>query len=106
MTATDDGGWFLQEGKPPNIDIRDRMRAFFNPSLMIDTRGASRMNAVLPSIISEFETAEQEASYTAWLRTKVTSSLADQRPSIPHDEVMAEMDAIIAEAETSAQRKF
>lgn len=64
------------------------------------------MNAVLPSIISEFETAEQEASYTAWLRTKVASSLSDQRPSIPHDEVMAEMDAIIAEAETSAQRKF
>ncbi|MBU2731669.1 antitoxin, partial [Acidithiobacillus ferridurans] len=28
------------------------------------------------------------------------------RPSIPHDEVMAEIDAIIAEAETSAQRKF
>ena len=64
------------------------------------------MNAVLPSIISEFETSDQEASYTAWLRTKVASSLADQRPSIPHDEVMAEMDAIIAEAETSAQRKF
>ncbi|MHB8237363.1 MAG: type II toxin-antitoxin system RelB family antitoxin, partial [Acidithiobacillus ferrivorans] len=53
-----------------------------------------------------FETSDQEASYTAWLRTKVASSLADKRPSIPHDEVMAEMDAIIAEAETSAQRKF
>ena len=64
------------------------------------------MNAVLPSIISEFETSDQEASYIAWLRTKVASSLADQQPSIPHDEVMAEMDAIIAEAETSAQRKF
>ena len=64
------------------------------------------MNAVLPSIISEFETSDQEASYTAWLRTKVASSLADKRPGIPHDEVMAEMDAIIAEAETSAQKKF
>ncbi|WP_404813024.1 antitoxin PaaA2 family protein [Acidithiobacillus ferridurans] len=42
----------------------------------------------------------------AWLRTKVASSLSDKQPSIPHDEVMAEMDAIIAEAETSAQRKF
>jgi hypothetical protein len=64
------------------------------------------MNAVLPSIISEFETSDQAASYTAWLRTKVASSLADKRPGIPHDEVMAEMDAIIAEAENSAQRKF
>jgi hypothetical protein len=64
------------------------------------------MNAVLPSIISEFETSDQEASYTTWLRTKVALSLADKRPSIPHDEVMTEMDAIIAEAETSAQKKF
>jgi hypothetical protein len=63
------------------------------------------MNTVLPSILSEFETAEQEASYTIWLRTKIASSLADKRPSIPHDEVMAEMDVIIAEAETAAQKK-
>lgn len=65
------------------------------------------MNAVLPSIISELETSYQKASYTAsWLHTKVALSLTDKRPSIPHDEVMAEMDAIIAEADTSAQRKF
>ncbi len=63
------------------------------------------MNTVLPSILSEFETTEQEASYTIWLRTKIASSLADKRPSIPHDEVMAEIDAIIAEAETAAQKK-
>ncbi len=63
------------------------------------------MNSALPSIVSEFETSEQETSYTAWLRTKVASSLADKRPCIPHDEVMAEMEAIIAEAEISAQRK-
>ncbi|MGE4531939.1 MULTISPECIES: antitoxin [Acidithiobacillus] len=63
------------------------------------------MHAVLPSILSEFETADQEASYTIWLRTKVASSLADKRPGIPHDAVMAEMDAIIAEAETDAPRK-
>jgi hypothetical protein len=29
----------------------------------------------------------------------VQASLDDPRPSIPHDQVMAEMDAIIAEAE-------
>jgi hypothetical protein len=57
------------------------------------------------SIISEFDTPDQEASYTAWLRAKVASSLADERPGIPHDAVMAEMEAIILEAETSAQRK-
>ncbi len=63
------------------------------------------MSAVLPSIVSEFETPEQEASYTVWLQAKVAASLADPRPGIPHDEVMAEIDTIIAKAETTAQRK-
>lgn len=62
------------------------------------------MNTV-QAIVSEFETTEQEDSYQAWLRAKVASSLADTRPGIPHDEVMAKMDAIIAEAENSRQRK-
>jgi len=42
-------------------------------------------------MVSEFETAEQEASYTAWLQAKVAASLADPRPPIPHDEVMRRM---------------
>ncbi len=62
------------------------------------------MSAVLSPILSEFETIEQEDSYSAWLRNKVAASLADQRPSIPHDEVMAETDTIIAEAESTALR--
>ena len=63
------------------------------------------MNTTLSPLVSEFETEEQEASYTAWLRAKVTSSLADQRPNIPHDEVMAKMDASIAEAKAIAQKR-
>lgn len=57
------------------------------------------MNTVLSPLVSEFETEEQEASYIAWLKAKVQSSLDDPRPNIPHDQVMAEMDLIIAEAE-------
>jgi hypothetical protein len=49
------------------------------------------LNTVLPSIISEFETAEQEASYTAWLQAKTAASMADPRPSIPHDEIERRM---------------
>ena len=60
------------------------------------------MSAVFSTLASEFETAEQEASYTAWLKAKVAASLADPRPTIPHDEVMAEMDALIDEI--AAQR--
>ena len=58
------------------------------------------MSAVLSPIISEFETLEQEASYIVWLKAKVQASLDDSRPGIPHDQVMAEMDALIAEAES------
>lgn len=53
------------------------------------------MGTALSPIVSEFETVEQEASYNEWLRAKVAASLADPRPAIPHDEVMAEIDALI-----------
>lgn len=54
------------------------------------------MNAVLSPIESEFTTAEEAAAYDQWLRAKVAKSLADPRPSIPHDQVMAEMRERIA----------
>lgn len=47
-------------------------------------------------IESEFDTPEEAAAYDKWLREKVAASLADRRPAIPHDEVMAELRAIIA----------
>ena len=45
------------------------------------------MTATFDPFVSEFDTPEQEADYTAWLREQVAASLADPRPSIPHDEV-------------------
>ena len=53
----------------------------------------------LSPIISEFATEEAAASHDRWFRAKVQASLDDLQPSIPHDQVMAEMDAIIDEAE-------
>lgn len=55
------------------------------------------MNDYSP-IVSEFESEEQEQSYLRWLEAKVAKSLADPRPGIPHDQVMAKIDRIIAEA--------
>ena len=63
------------------------------------------MSTVLSPLVSEFETEEQETSYTTWLKAKIQASLSDPRPNIPHDEVMAEMDAMIAEAEAKASGK-
>lgn len=55
--------------------------------------------ANLSPIVSEFETDEQAASYDRWFRAKVTASLADPRPPTPHDQVMAEIDALIDQVE-------
>ena len=49
--------------------------------------------------VSEFETEEQATSYDRWFRAKVQASLDDPRPPVPHDQVMAEMEAIIKAAE-------
>ncbi len=51
----------------------------------------------LSPIVSEFETEEQAEAYDRWFRAKVEASLADKRPPVPHDEVMAELSRIIAE---------
>ena len=63
------------------------------------------MSTPLSPIVSEFETQEQADSYDRWFRAKVHESLADSRPSIPHDEVMAEIEALIVEAEERDRKK-
>jgi len=49
--------------------------------------------------VSEFDTQEQADSYDRWFRARVEAALKDDRPRIPHDQVMAEMEAIIQAAE-------
>lgn len=53
------------------------------------------MSAKLSPIVSEFETEEQAASYDRWFRAKVQASLDDPRPSIAHDQVMSEIQALL-----------
>lgn len=57
------------------------------------------MDPVLSPIESEFATVEEAAAYNVWFRAQVQASLDDTRPNIPHDQAMAEMDALIAEAQ-------
>lgn len=63
------------------------------------------MTTPLSPIVSEFETEEQAAAYDAWFREQVVESLDDPRPTIPHDAVMAEMEAIIQDAERRQRRQ-
>lgn len=51
--------------------------------------------AKLDPIVSEFATTEEAEAYDAWLRAKVEKAMASTRPRIPHEKVMAEMQAII-----------
>jgi len=53
----------------------------------------------LDPLISEFATQADADSYDVWFRAKVQEALDSKKPRIPHDEVMAEMRAIIADAE-------
>ena len=57
------------------------------------------MNAVLDPLVSEFATQADADAYDRWYRAKVQESLDDSRPGIPHDQVMAQMDALIAKYE-------
>lgn len=46
-------------------------------------------------LVSPFESPEAEASYDRWFRAKVQEALNDPRPTVPHDEAMARVQAIL-----------
>ena len=52
--------------------------------------------ATLDPIVSEFLTEKDATSYERWFCDKVQEAIDSKRPKIPHDEVMAEMDALVA----------
>lgn len=52
------------------------------------------MSVVLKSndpLVSEFDTAQQEAEYTVWVQKKVQEAIDSPHPRIAHDEVMRRM---------------
>ncbi|WP_126368041.1 antitoxin [Pseudomonas fluorescens] len=55
------------------------------------------MDPLFSTTVPDFESEEQAASYDRWLRAKVHKSINDPRPSIPNEQVMAEMKALMAE---------
>jgi hypothetical protein len=55
-------------------------------------------------IESEFASSEEAEAYDAWFRAKVQASLDSTEPNIPHDEVMAEMRALIESKKRNASR--
>ena len=54
---------------------------------------------------SKFTINEKVEGYERWFCAKVRVSLADLRPGVPHNQVMAEMDAIIEAAEQPSRKQ-
>lgn len=51
--------------------------------------------AKLDPIVSEFATTEEAEAHDAWVRARIEQSLAEPGPDIPHDQVMAEIQAML-----------
>lgn len=54
------------------------------------------MNTAPAPTESEFATSEDAVAYDRWFREQVQEAIDDPHPAIPHDQVMAEMRALIA----------
>jgi hypothetical protein len=53
---------------------------------------------------ARMKAAHEAAAYDKWFRAQVQESLDDPRPSIPHEEVMRDVRALIAKAKIAKQR--
>ncbi|NIJ87528.1 hypothetical protein FHR49_000276 [Xanthomonas campestris] len=58
--------------------------------------------AKLDPRVSEFESTEAVEDYDRWFRAKIERAVADTRPTILHDQVMARVHAAI---EAAAKRQ-
>ncbi len=55
------------------------------------------MTVKLDPLISEFETEDQASLYDTWFRAKVREAMTSDKPRVPHDEAMAEVEARLEE---------
>jgi hypothetical protein len=57
------------------------------------------MDPLISTIVSDFESEEQAASYDRWFRAEVQASIDDPRPNISHEQAMAEIRLLMEEME-------
>lgn len=60
--------------------------------------GAAVTRARRPDTAARMKAAHDAAAYDKWFRAQVQEALDDPRPSIPHEEVMKDVHAVIAKA--------
>lgn len=54
------------------------------------------LSPVLDSKVSEFSSTQEAEAYTQWLQGEIAQRLSNNSLPIPHDQVMARMDALLA----------
>lgn len=89
------GATYSHDEVMARVDEVIKQAAGRKPALGGDDAGRTDL---LDPLVSEFETQAQADSYERWFLAKVEKSLADSRPSIPHDEAMARADEAIRRA--------
>jgi hypothetical protein len=52
--------------------------------------------------VSVFGSAEEESAYNAWLSAELDKRAADKRPGIPHDQVGANLAALLSQLQKKA----
>ena len=62
------------------------------------------MSILLLPTVAKMENEERTQGYERWFLERVQEAMDEPRPGIPHDDVMAEMDAVIAAAEAGSKR--
>jgi hypothetical protein len=97
----------LDDGRPtiPHEEAMAQVKQVIKDAAARSKRPVMTEDKKLDPRVSEFETQEQADSYDRWFRKTVQESLDDGEPTIPHDEVMAGIDAIIERAESKLRRK-
>lgn len=76
--------------RPGSQLLRDFMRAYVR-----DASGASSSRGVREERSAYGPPATNDADHDEWLRGRIRDGLADTRPTIPHDQVAAEIRAVI-----------
>lgn len=65
---------------------------------------ATNMDIRSANCTSRLDMPGEDEDSDKWVRTEIEASLSDPAPSIPHDRVFAEMDALIAAKRTARDR--
>ena len=70
--------------------------ANYDPDTLVTQRRPDRSKAL--------KRAHESAAYDAWFREQVQESINDPRPSVPHEEVMTKVQAVIDAAQANRAR--